>query len=511
MKQERMQMFSNVPIRKLVLKMSLPAIMIMSIIGLYSFSDAILAINFAPDSIQPAIESMGVPAAEVQKCSIGAIRQIMAYSQPVFNLLLAITLMLTVGVSTRVSINLGRGDKERAINTIKTGMFFGMFLMFLTIPLFIFTAKTWVGFQLNDTTNNMQFSQMIIDKTFTYIWILSIANPIYFFCNLVSSLFRVEGRMREAGISMLIPVMLNLFMDWLFMGPCKMGVEGAALATALADVFTLIIILYFLHKTKTNTIITFKNMFGKFNWTSIIGIILVGISPFFRNFAQSINGSFQQHEIQAVNQVIYPHDDQMMRYIITSVFPIFGLFFPMLFGFVQGASPIAGFNYGAGNIKRVKSTIKWASLYSLIFALIIYGLSAGALTYPLLSILGVHDQTTYAKSRIVIAILMLGAPLFVPAISGIILFSSTDRIMFSFMSSIARGFVIFFPVLFLFKYLAISNPHSEYIFWWTFPAISLLTGFAVTIMGAITWRRLGEKHTTLDERIIAINKKISKK
>ncbi len=505
MKTDRMKMFTKTPIWKLVLKMSIPSIIIMSIIGLYSFSDSILAINFASDSV----EFNGVSRAVAE----AMVRQIMAYSQPTFNLLLAMTLMITVGVSTRVSINLGRGDKDRAINTIKTGMFFGIALSTVAIPIFVFTAKPWVSFQLGSSGMPQPIKNYIVDQTYTYIWILSIANPIYFFTNLVSSLFRVEGRMKEAGIAMLLPVFFNLFMDWLFMGPFQMGIEGAALATLFADVITFILIIGIMIRIRKESIITFGNMFGKFNWKSIIGIVIVGVSPFFRNFAQSITGSVQQNAISEVQNNVYPHSANphspgTMVSIITAVFPIFGLFFPMMFGFVQGASPIAGFNYGAKNIDRVKMTIKFATLYAFIFSLIIYGLSAGALTIPLLQVLKL-DPVYWRQARIVIAILMIGVPLFAPAIGGMVLFTSTDRVLFSFISSTARGFIFFFPCLFLYKAIAIAHPDQEFIFWGLFPTISLLTGLNIFVIGIFTWRRMERKHTTLDERITNINKKLS--
>ncbi|MCP4336663.1 MAG: hypothetical protein GY679_02300 [Mycoplasma sp.] len=521
MKNSRMEMFEKMPIWKLTLKLSIPSIIIMSIIGLYSFSDSVLSINFAWDSIElQTLKTLGKSSSEIASMKQNIIRQIMSYSQPTFNLLLAITLLFTVGVSTRVSINLGRGDKKRAINTIKTGMFFGILLTTLAIPLFVVCAKPWTSYQLSSHNSSnplmndflSESRKYIIDQAYKYIWILSIANPIYYFSNLVSSLFRVEGRMKEAGIAMLLPVFFNLFMDWLFMGPLKMGIEGAALATAIADVITFVIILGILVHIRKDTIITFGNMFGKFNWKSIIGILIVGISPFFRNLAQSITGSVQQNAIGDVNQAVYSNvpGQPKMKIIITSVLPIYGLFFPMLFGFVQGISPIAGFNYGAKNIDRVKLSIKYAALYSFIFSLIIYALAAGALTIPLLKAIKVSPDD-FKTIRTVIAITMLGSPLFVPAIGGMILFTSTDRILFSFISSTARGFIIFFPVLFIFKALSISYPQSEFLFWWMFPSISLLSGLLIFFIGIFTWNKLEKKHKTLDERIQEINDKLSRK
>lgn len=125
-----------------------------------------------------------------------------------------------------------------------------------------------------------------------------------------------------------------------------------------------------------DTRIKFKNAFGKqgFRLITLVGVCLVGVSPFMRNMAQSITQSVEMRQIQDVSQSVYGNNMQM-SVIMTAVFPVFGLFFPMMFGFIQAGSPIAGYNYGAGNMKRVKQTTWFIVLYSTIMGIIIFSIS----------------------------------------------------------------------------------------------------------------------------------------
>ncbi|TCG10490.1 MATE family efflux transporter [Mycoplasma todarodis] len=497
-KERRRKMFLDTPMWKLLIKMCLPGVIIMSIMGIYNFSDNILAINFAYDSY---LDVVGGDRENAQRI----VKVIMASIMPMMNISLALVMMITVGVSTRVSINLGRGDVDRARNTIKTGMMIGMAIMIITTPIIIAVSKSWIATQLPDMPDP-RMATLIQEEGFKYSTIILCFQGVFFFNNMISSLLRTEGRMKEATLAMFIPVIFNLLADYLLMGPGKMSIEGAATATAIADVITTIVLVICIIRVKESNI-RFRNLFGfKFAAISLVGILLVGMAPFFRNAAQSITGTAQMNIIADIAQHLYPKQPAYMTFILTSAFPIFGLFFPMLFGIVQGAAPVASYNYGAGETKRVKKAVFWSFIYTLILGMIVWLLASVVLIDPLLSALGVeHDR---AKIKTVIMILMLGAPLFAIAIAGMVLFSSTDRVAFSFISSTCRGFILFFPVIYIFKAIAIANPQYDDAFWWMFPTLSLASGVVISVMMIITMRKIDEKHTTLDERIEIVDKAI---
>ncbi len=506
-KERRRKMFIETPMWKLLIKMCLPGVIIMSIMGIYNFSDNILSINFAYDAYLPITEKIPTLTSHAEQVVAAKqiVKLIMASIMPMMNISLALVMMITVGVSTRVSINLGRGDVDRARNTIKTGMMIGMGIMIITTPIIIAVSKSWISTQLPEM-HDPRMATLIQDEGFKYSTIILCFQGMFFFNNMISSLLRTEGRMKEATLAMFIPVIFNLLADYILMGPGKMSIEGAATATAIADVITMIVLIICIMRVKESNI-RFKNLFGfKFASISLVGILLVGMAPFFRNAAQSITGTAQMNIIADIARHLYPKDPAYMSILLSSAFPIFGLFFPMLFGIVQGAAPVASYNFGAGETKRVKKAVFWSFIYTLILGIIVWLLASVILIKPLLDALGVVDNR--AKVKTIIMILMLGAPLFAVAISGMVLFSSTDRVAFSFISSTCRGFILFFPTIYIFKAISIANPQYKDVFWWMFPTLSLATGMVTSIMMFITMRRIDEKHTTLDERIEIVDKSI---
>lgn len=114
--------------------------------------------------------------------------------------------------------------------------------------------------------------------------------------------------------------------------------------------------IFFVIRMKSD-ILTFRNMYGRFLLIPIIGIVLVGLAPFLRQLAQSTTQTAEANLIAQVSTQIYK-DDAKMTELLAGASPVFMLVFPVAFAFSQSARPIASFNYGAGNMQRVRQTLK---------------------------------------------------------------------------------------------------------------------------------------------------------
>lgn len=102
-------------------------------------------------------------------------------------------------------------------------------------------------------------------------------------------------------------------------------------------------------------------------------------------------------------------------------------------------------------------------LYATIASLVLYALVAGALGGSLLDALGTEGENK-SKSLTVLRITMVTMPLLSIAITGMTLFGSTDRVIFSVLASTLRGFILPFPVLYAFKAIALAVPSYEFAF-----------------------------------------------
>lgn len=564
------KLFRHSPIWKSVLIMAMPSMILMLVFGSYFFFDSVLSINLANDSYEPGFLS-----------STDQVRLFMNGYSPINALMMAIALLFSMGISTRVSINLGAGRRKRALRTIKSGTMISLSLSLVMIVVLLFSAKPWIASQYDSSIN-----LLVADESFKYAWPIIISFPIVIFNQIISSLLRVEARNKQMLIALVTPIFFNLFGDWLFMGPIGMGVEGGAWSTFISTVLTTILLMIFIIKTP-KSIITFKNLFGlRFKVISIVGIILVGISPFLRNIAGSITSTTQMTIVKDISRVVYasgldpgslkltdaglieifsgliknknilPTDAladwnkllaaahikdpssfedvkklvhvynsgsypnlaefltqfnqqakeaNYMTIVITGAIPIFTLFFPVMFSFSQAGRPIAAYNYGAKDFKRVKETYWWTTFYASIAAILIYLLVAFGISGPLMNILQVKGQA-YGTAKTVLKIIMLSLIAFSFAISGMMILGSTDRVLLSIIASLLQGVILYFPIIFGMKEVAINHPSYQYWLWWSWPIINITASIVITAITSFIILRLDKKkHITLDERINKID------
>lgn len=552
-------LYNDMPIWKSLLIMAFPSMIIMLVNGAYMFSDSLLSINFAADSYEGVAKTHpGLEAGDF-------VRLFMNGGSPINMVMIAFSIMFAMGIATRVAINLGAKRHDRALNTIKTGMTVGMMISVVLIPVLIFSAKPWIASQYSSTV-----SGVVADNSFDYIWIIIASFPLVMFNNIISSLFRTEARNKEMMVAMIAPIFINLFMDWVLMGPAGMGVEGGAWATFISTAITTLILIVFIYRKKESMIV-FKNMFTlRIQAVLLFGIFLVGITPFLRNMAQSITQTVNMNVITSVSSHVYAgqaasimslsqHDlaagilekahfhNQVAGYwmqqdsksiiqalnspefaqikpsleasagfaipniaesveanfmakMITGVMPVFALFFPVMFSFVQAANPIASYNYGAKNHKRVRQTYLWTIVYATVAAVFIYFLASFILAGPLMHALKVSGPA-FDRAMITIKIMMLALPMFGIGIGAMTIFGATDRLFQSLIASSMQGLIIFWPCIFGFKEIAL-HVDWEYAFWFYTPTSAFLTSVINTLMVLHTLKHLDRPgHVTIDERI----------
>ena len=486
------KLFTDTPVWKSLLIMSLPAVIISLVTGAYLFSDTILSVNLASEEYSNNILSNTISGKD-------QVRLFMNGYGPINALMLAFTLLFGLGTATRTSINLGAKNKDRAINSMRTGFTTGMALSIIMVPILFFSAKPWIGAQFDN-------NKTIVNESFNYAWIIIVSFPMMMFNQIIPALFRTEGRNKETMIAMMLPIGINLLMDWVMMGPASMGVEGGAWATFISTAITTTLLLIFM--MKKNHLVTLKNIFHfkGIKLISIIGIMLVGIAPFIRNVAQSITSTVQMTAMSDVSNALYGNPTYM-KILITGAMPIFMLFFPLVFGFAQGARPLASFFYGAKEYEKVKKVYWYTILYSSIMCVFIYFMGAWALATPLIKALGVSGPAV-DKTKSVIRIMLLLLITFSFALGGMILFGSTDRLILSIISSAFQGLIVFWPTLYSFRALAIHFTEYEFLFWWFWPTTGLLSSFVVGILTTWALKKLGKDSNkpSLDEKIESLHK-----
>ncbi len=402
---------------KLLFKFSLPAIIGTLVNATYNLVDRIF--------IGQAVGEGGLAAATV--------------AFPVMLLLMGSGMLIGYGTNTLISMKLGEKKTEQAEALL--GQAFAAFATINVLYILILTPLLEPLLKLMGATP--EILPMAVGYTKIIVW-GNFAQSISFGMN---SFIRGEGRPKVAMVTMFIGAILNLILDPLFLFVFKMGVEGAALATVIAQsVSALHVLDYFVFKRGILRL-RLENIRLRFG---TLGRVMVIGSPMFLMHAV---GSILQGAMNI----------QIARYagglsivalsvigVINSVSTL--CFMPMI-GLSQGMQPIVGYKYGAKLYSRVRATWKLCIKVSTIFCIFtfviifffpqyIFPLFAGDAAAPEFIPLG-----TFAIRRMMFAFPVMGLIVFTAHF-----FQSTGRPKVSIMINMLRQVFVVLPLIFILPY-----------------------------------------------------------
>ena len=272
-----------------------------------------------------------------------------AVTFPLMNLSAAMGTLVGVGAMTLISVLLGQKNYGAAqkvlsnvltLNVIISILFSAVTLSFLDPILRFFGAS--------DNTLPYAHSYMLI------ILLGNVFTHLYFGFN---GLIRASGHPRVAMNLTLFTVVCNAVLDPIFIFVLKMGIQGAALATILCQMMAMVYTLRFF--SDKSRLLHFTRPLFQLDWRVAKQSLAIGLGPFMMNVAASMVALF-------INQQLgkYGGDLAIGSYGIVNRLTM--LFVMVNMGFNQGLQPIAGYNYGARQYKRVKEvfilTAKWEVL-----------------------------------------------------------------------------------------------------------------------------------------------------
>lgn len=281
----------------------------------------------------------------------------LAVTFPLMNLSTALGTLVGVGGQTMVSVLLGQKNYEGAqkvlsnvvsLNTIIGVVFTTLCLIFLDPILYFFGASE----------NTLPFAReyMII------ILLGNIITHLYFGLN---GVIRASGNPKTAMGLTIFTVTANAILDPVFIYVLDLGVKGAAIATVLCQTLALAYtILFFLNK---KNFLHFGKHIFQLDRHIAKASLSIGLGPFLMHFASCFVSIFINQQLRK-----YGGDLSIGAYGISN--RITFMFLMINLGFNQGMQPIASFNYGARQYKRVKEvfwlTTKWMCLMSVICFLV---------------------------------------------------------------------------------------------------------------------------------------------
>ncbi|WP_432672195.1 MATE family efflux transporter [Flavobacterium sp. SM2513] len=259
-----------------------------------------------------------------------------------------------IGGSSVLSRALGSGNKEKAVKTFANQILMTFVLASVFVLLGIFFSDEML----------LLFGAQgaIVAPATEFFFPIIVSVPFLALSMMGNAVIRAEGKAKFAMYAMIIPAFANILLDILFIKYLDMGMFGAALATAISY-FTcfVFIVWFFIYRSE----LQLRLPHLKFNFPIVKEISSLSFVTFSRQGVVSILAIILNHTLYT-----YGGEHSVVVYGIISRMLMFALF-PVL-GITQGFLPIAGYNYGANNHKRVKETIFISIKYAAILATIIY-------------------------------------------------------------------------------------------------------------------------------------------
>ena len=312
--------FENAPMLGLIMKMALPCVAAQLVNLLYSIVDRIF-IGHIPEIGADALAGVGV-------CST------------IIILVSAFANFVGGGGAPLCSIALGQGRREHAEKILSQGF----------TLLIVFTVLTAVPVYLlmDPILKAIGASKITLPYARIYLAIY-LAGTFFVMVNIgLTPFLNVQGKTRFSMIAVIIGAILNIILDPVLMFGFGMGVAGAAVATVVSQAVSAGYILRFLFRKNTPLHISGSSM--KPEGDIVKSTLALGASPFTMTATESLIGFIMNSGLAGFGDIYVSALTIMQSAMQFVSIP--------LQGFGQGASPVVSYNYGHGNVERVKQAVK---------------------------------------------------------------------------------------------------------------------------------------------------------
>ncbi len=320
---KRTEALEKVKVGTLLWRFSLPAITGMVVHALYNVIDRIF--------IGQGVGSLGLAAVTI--------------AFPIMVVILSINMLIGLGATAVISIRLGEKRNENAEKVL------GNAIASIIIIFSLLSILTMIN--IDSVLILFGATEEILPMSKSYMSVILLGMVFAGVGFVMNNCVRGEGNPKIAMITMLIGAFLNMILDPIFIFGFKWGVRGAAIATVISQIATTIWLLFYYLSGKSLLKIRIANL--KLNRKIIISILSIGFAPFAMQFAASLIFILYNHQVRI-------YGGELGLSVIGVVFSLNMLIMMPSVGIAQGGQPIIGYNFGAGNIPRVKRTLQLAIL-----------------------------------------------------------------------------------------------------------------------------------------------------
>lgn len=383
----------------------------------------------------------------------------LTYAFPVQILIIAVGVGTGVGINVLLSRSLGEGETEKAGHVAGNGIFLGFCIYAVFLLFGIFGAKWFISVQADG-------NEAVTEAGATYLRICCCCSFGAVGYTIYERFLQATGKTGCSMISQISGALTNVLLDWVFIYPCNMGVAGAAWATVIGQVVSLLTAMAF-HYIRNKEV---KNSvrYLKPSREIIKGIYSVGITAAVMQALLSVMMFAFTMILSAAGE-----SADLLKGAFGIYYKIQQIALFAAFGMSNAIMSVTAFNYGMGDKKRVSGAALWGIVDTVIVGAVITALFQ-IFAAPLSKAFGMAgtdasaqlEQACVQAMRIAtIGYVFMGASV---AIQGVLqgLGYSVMPLALSFMR------LILFVLPPAYAFVVSSDPSSV---WWSLPLAEVLT------------------------------------
>ena len=346
---------------------------------------------------------------------------------PIVQIIIGLGMMFGAGASSYISRLLGKGDNVQADKTASTLLFSGLLVgAIIIIGIMAF---------LNPVLTALGSTETILPYARAYAKIYVTGSIINVFTVMMNNLLTAQGATKFTMIAMLTGSIANVILDPVMIYGMDLGIEGAAIATVISLCINMALYIGYIAKKKGVLRFSVRNIApSKIIYAEVLKI---GIPVLlFQLLASTAMGS--------INTAAKPYGDFAVA-AMGAVTRIMTVVTYVVFGFLKGFQPFAGYNYGAKKYERLKKSIRlcmiWSTVFCIVAAIVLF-----IFADPIVSLFGTDIEMVGIAAKA----LRLNAVLFITFGFQMVyasLYLAIGKSLVGSVLSLSRQGIFFFPLV----------------------------------------------------------------
>ncbi len=430
---------SVMPVGRLILAMGLPMIVSMVLQAVYNIVDTAFVINMGEEG------------------TLGNLA--LTYAFPIQLLIIAVGVGTGVGLNALLSKSLGENNREKANKTVGNGVFLGLVIYLVFLLFGLFGTRPFIAMQAkgNERVVEMGAEYLTICCCFSFG---AIGFTVY------ERFLQSTGKTMFSTISQISGAAANIVLDYVFIYPLRMGIAGAAWATVIGQILSLLVAMLF-HYCKN------KELGGGLKDLLPSGKIIKEI--YHIGLSAALMQGMLSVMMLGVNLILGTAKDAALLQ------GSFGVYYKIMqfalfacFGLSNTIISVLSYNYGMGDIGRSRACVGWGIAITLAVAAVITALFEG-LSEPLAQLFGMASgesgEELIRAVGIAVRVASIGYVFMALSVAVQGVLQALGYALYPLLISCLRLAVFVFPAVWLFT---LATDAAELV-WWAFPIAEALT------------------------------------